>query len=81
MQGLSYVDSQVISLHNLIHLLESDKEAVHNLFRKLNINNIRGPFKKFVGWRQCAAVMQKEGNSITVAHCHQSTNFSNGCLC
>jgi hypothetical protein len=55
---------------------------------------VRGPFEKFVDWRQCAAVMPPKMKPIaksvyvnfclinflciTAAHCRQSTNFSNG---
>jgi hypothetical protein len=28
------------------------------------VENIRGPFEKFVNWRQCAAVMQRK--SVTI---------------
>jgi hypothetical protein len=26
--------------------------------------NVRGPFEKFVDWRQCAAVMQREAVTV-----------------
>jgi hypothetical protein len=37
---------------------------------------LQGPFEKFMDWRQCAAVMQREAcNSIAAAHSRESTNF------
>jgi hypothetical protein len=47
-------------------------------FRKESQIHIREPFEKFVDWRQYAVVMQRGHKSVTVAHCRQSTNFSNG---
>jgi hypothetical protein len=29
------------------------------------IVHIRGPFEKFVDWRQCAAIMQREAVTVT----------------
>jgi hypothetical protein len=29
-----------------------------------SVNYIRGPFEKFVDWRQCAAVMQREAVTV-----------------
>jgi hypothetical protein len=30
----------------------------------LGLYNIRGPFEKFVDWRKCAAVMQREAVTV-----------------
>jgi hypothetical protein len=37
---------------------------VYTTVSVLNICNIRGPFAKFVDWRQCAAVMQREAVTV-----------------
>jgi hypothetical protein len=29
-----------------------------------NVSTVRGPFAKFVDWRQCAAVMQREAVTV-----------------
>jgi hypothetical protein len=36
--------------------------------------NVRGPFEKFVDWRQCAAVMQKEAVTV-MASCSGEGNI------
>jgi hypothetical protein len=32
--------------------------------RCTHVLNVRGPFEKFVDWRQCAAVMQREAVTV-----------------
>jgi hypothetical protein len=34
---------------------------------------IRGPFEKFVDWRQCAAVMQREARTV-IPSCNDGGN-------
>jgi hypothetical protein len=34
----------------------------------LLIKSIRGPFEKFVDWRQCATVMQREAVTVTPSY-------------
>jgi len=36
--------------------------ALHSVFYKTQ--NVRGPFDKFVDWRQCVAVMQREAVTV-----------------
>jgi hypothetical protein len=32
--------------------------------RRLDLRKLRGPFAKFVDWRQCGAVMQREAVAV-----------------
>jgi hypothetical protein len=47
--------------------LESVLMEIVNRSGSLNciIINVRGPFEKFVDWRKCAAVMQREAATYT----------------
>jgi hypothetical protein len=38
--------------------------ASYNAHTDIKINYIRGRFEKFVDWRQCAAVMQREAVTV-----------------
>jgi hypothetical protein len=52
----------------LTHLPNAVLETFYTSFITLEISllqiQIRGPFEKFVDWRQCAAVMQREAVTI-----------------
>jgi hypothetical protein len=42
----------------------SVKKAQRQLYLYLRMSYIRGPFEKFVDWRQCATVMQREAVTV-----------------
>jgi hypothetical protein len=39
-------------------------DVIYTIYFKHFPFDIRGPFKKFVDWRQCAAVMQREAVTV-----------------
>jgi hypothetical protein len=42
----------------------------------LSLVIIRGPFERFVDWRQCAAVMQREAVPIIIPICSDKGNIA-----